>query len=84
MTSEEKNVMNLIYYIEFQIKNAIYENKPFDEFKKAYFDAQYNYVMIQHKLFPSYFDVPCTPQEAHIIVNNSWKALIKDKKEKKE
>ena len=84
MTSEEKNVMNLIYSIEFQIKNAIYENKPFDEFKKAYFDAQYNYVMIQHKLFPSYFEVACTPQEAHIIVKNSWKALINDKKEKKE
>ena len=84
MTSEDKNVMNMIYSIEFHINKAIYENKPIDEFKKAYFEAQYNYVMIQHKLFPSHFEIACTPQEAHIIVNNSWKTLIKEMKEKKD
>jgi hypothetical protein len=84
MNSEEKNAMNMIYSIEFQINKAIYEKKSIDDFKQAYFEAQYNYVMIQHKLFPSHFKLACTPQEAHIIVNNSWNTLIKEMKEKKD
>jgi hypothetical protein len=83
MTSEEKNAMNLIYSIEFQINKAIYDNKPFEEFKQAYFDAQYNYVMIQHKLFSSHFEVAYTSEEAHIIVNNAWQILTKKMNEKK-
>jgi hypothetical protein len=78
MDKNDIDVMNLIYSIEFQVKQAIRNNKSIDKLIPAYFDAQYNYVMIQHKLFPMFYEEACTCEEAKIIVKNSWELLMKE------
>jgi hypothetical protein len=72
------DAMNLIYSIEFQVKQAIIEKKPIDELKKTYFDTQYKYLMIQHKLFPMFHQEACTHDEALAIIPNSWETLVKE------
>ncbi len=84
MTSQDKETMNLIYYIEFQVKQSILDNKSIDELKPVYFEAQYNYLLIKHKLFPLFYEEACTPQEAFCIVNDSWETLVKEMNELKE
>lgn len=76
MTSQDKETMNLVYYLEFQIKQSLLDNKPVENFKLAYFDAQYNYLLIQHKLFPQFYNEACTSEEARIITKNSWNDLV--------
>ena len=83
MPSEEITAMNLIYSIEFRVKQAILEEKPIDELKPTYFEAQKNYLLVQHKLFPEYYEVACTPEEADNITLYSWKTLIEDMEELK-
>lgn len=84
MDKNDIDAMNLIYSIQFQVKQAILNNKSIDQLTPAYFDAQYNYLMIQHKLFPMFYPEARTHQEALAITRDSWEILVKEMKEMKD
>lgn len=83
MDKNDIDVMNLIYSIEFKVKQAILDNQSIEKLAIEYFDAQYNYLMIQHKLFPMFHQEACTSEEALIITINSWEILMKEMNEMK-
>ena len=77
-TPDHIAVMNIVHTMEFQVKQAILNENINDELKQEYLKATYNYVLIQHKLFPWFHEEACTEEDAIVAAQNSWINLMQE------
>ncbi len=71
-------IMNKVYAVEIEVKNAIRNNTLSDELKQEYLTATYNYLLIQHLLFPLFHEEACSEDDAHVFAENSLTSLMQE------
>ena len=78
---DEVDVMNKVHSCELKVRKAILDNNLNDELKQEYLTATYNYVLIQHILFPKFYKVACPEDIAQKRAEKAWVSLLKEMKQ---